>query len=187
MNGVDCTSVTALYPAELQLRKQIDLLLAFFRNHLPGYENCRYRASGSTIGTRETRRVIGEHILTAEEMAQGKRFPDAVVHKAEFIVDIHNPAGPGQAEAKIQYVTPYDIPYGCFVPLTIDNLLTAGRCISGTHRAHASYRVMSICMAMGQAAGTAAALSAQNGCLPRHLPVKTIQDALQAQGVDLFG
>jgi FAD dependent oxidoreductase len=187
VNGVDTTSIGELFHAELPLRKQIDQLLDFFRKYLPGYQHCRYRASGATIGTRETRRIIGEHIITVDEMAQGKLYPDTVVHKAEFIVDIHNPSGPGQAEAKVQYVPPYDIPYRCFIPKGIDNLLTAGRCISGTHRAHASYRVMSICMAMGQAVGSASALCALQNCSPRQLPAKAIQNSLGSQGVDLFG
>jgi hypothetical protein len=185
MNGIDGTSVSVLYTAELELRRQIELLVSFFRNWLPGYAKCRYISSGSTVGTRETRRVMGEYVITAEDMAVGRRFPDVVVHDAEFIVDIHNPAGAGQAEEKIQYVAPYDIPYRCFVPLKVDHLFTAGRCISGTHRAHASYRVMSICMAMGQAVGTAAALCAQMGYTPRALPVALVQDALRNQGVDL--
>lgn len=184
-NRVDGTSPREVFKADLELRRQIDLLLRFFREHLPGYENCAYRASGSTTGIRETRRVMGDHVLTAEEMASGVRNPAAVVHGAEFIVDIHNPTGPGQAEAHIQYVPPYDIPYGCFLPKDVENLLTAGRCISGTHRAHASYRVMTICMAMGQAAGTAAALSAKRGCTPRELPVKDVREALREQGADL--
>ena len=129
---------------------------------------------------------MGEYLITAEELAAGKRFDDVVVHRAEFIVDIHNPAGAGQAEEKIQYVVPYDLPYGCFVPKGVDGLMTAGRCISGTHRAHASYRVMSICMAMGQAVGVAAALCARQGCQPRELDVKALQKELAALGVELF-
>lgn len=185
-NGVDATHAQDLYPAELDLRCQIETLLRFFRENLPGYENCRSIASGATLGVRETRRVMGEYVVSAQELAAGKRFEDVVVHKAEFIVDIHNPAGAGQAEANIQYVRPYDLPYRCFVPLKVENLFTAGRCISGTHRAHASYRVMSICMAMGEAVGTAAALCAQSGCTPRELDVKSLQSALTAKGVDLF-
>lgn len=119
-------------------------------------------------------------------MAAGKRFSDVAVHKAEFIVDIHNPEGAGQAEERIQYVMPYDLPYRCFVPLKVENLLTAGRCISGTHRAHASYRVMSICMAMGEAVGMAAALCVREGCTPRTLDVKKLQAALESKGVDLY-
>lgn len=185
-NGVDSTKIEDLYPAELALRGQIDTLIRFFRENLPGYENCKYIASGTTTGVRESRRVVGEYHITAEELAAGKRFDDVVVHRAEFIVDIHNPAGAGQAEEKIQYVVPYDLPYGCFVPKGVDGLLTAGRCISGTHRAHASYRVMSICMAMGQAVGVAAALCARQGCQPRALDVKALQKELAALGVELF-
>ena len=186
VNGVDSTKVETMYTAELGLRRQIDLLVSFLRENLPGYENCKYISSGTTTGIRESRRVVGEYHITAEELVEGKRFDDVIVHKAEFIVDIHNPAGAGQAEAKIQYVTPYDLPYGCFVPKKIDGILTAGRCISGTHRAHASYRVMSICMAMGQAVGVAAAMCARQGCTPRNLNVKALQAELTALGIELF-
>lgn len=129
---------------------------------------------------------MGDYIITAEELAEGKRFEDVIVHNAEFIVDIHNPAGAGQAEAKIQYVKPYDLPYRCFIPRKVENLYVAGRCISGTHRAHASYRVMSICMAMGEAVGVAASLCAAKGCTPRELDVKLLQDTLSAKGIDLY-
>ena len=185
-NGADATRVQDLFAAEVELRRQIEILVKFFRENLPGYEKCWCMASGDTLGVRETRRVQGEYVITAKELAAGKRFWDVVVHKAEFIVDIHNPAGAGQAEDKIQYVVPYDLPYRCFVPLKVENLLTAGRCISGTHRAHASYRVMSICMAMGEAAGTAAALCIKEGCTPRSLEVKKLQDVLTEKVVDLF-
>lgn len=186
VNGVDITQVGHIFSADLELRRQMELLVGFFRKYLPGYENCHIVSSGTTTGVRESRRVMGDYVVTAEELARGCRFPDVVVHNAEFIVDIHNPAGAGQAEDHIQYCKPYDLPYRCFLPRGLEGLLVAGRCISGTHRAHASYRVMSICMAMGQAAGTAAALSAQAGCTPRQLDVSKLQDALQAAGVELF-
>jgi len=186
VNGIDSTKPEDLYKAELELRGQIDTLMKFLQENLPGYEKCKYISSGTTTGVRESRRVVGEYHITAEELAAGKRFEDVVVHKAEFIVDIHNPAGAGQAEEKIQYVIPYDLPYGCFVPKGVDGLMTAGRCISGTHRAHASYRVMSICMAMGQAVGVAAALCAAHGCQPRALDVKRLQAELTALGVELY-
>ena len=136
---------------------------------------------------RETRRVIGDYIITAEQMAAGCRFDDVIVHRAEFIVDIHNPAGAGQAEDHIQYCDPYDLPYRCFTPKAIENLYTAGRCISGTHRAHASYRVMSICMAMGEAVGVAAAMCASRGCTTRELDVKALQNRLTEKGSELYG
>lgn len=187
VNGVDMTKVEDIFKADLELRRQIRLLVDFFKRHLPGYENCRVISSGTTTGTRETRRVIGDYVVTAEELAAGCRFDDVIVHKAEFIVDIHNPAGSGQAEEHIQYCDPYDLPYRCFTPKGIEGLYTAGRCISGTHRAHASYRVMSICMAMGEAVGVAAAMCVEQGCTPRELEVKKLQNRLIAKGIELYG
>ena len=187
VNGIDMTRVDHIFKADLELREQILTLLDFFHKHIPGYENCRIISSGTTTGVRETRRVIGDYIITAEEMAAGCRFDDVIVHRAEFIVDIHNPEGSGQAEEHIQYCDPYDLPYRCFTPKGIDNLYTAGRCISGTHRAHASYRVMSICMAMGEAVGVAAAMCAENGCTPRNLNVKELQNRLTNKGIELYG
>ena len=187
VNGVDMTRVEQIFKADLELREQMYLLEEFFHKHIPGYENCRVISSGTTTGVRETRRVIGDYVITAEEMAAGCRFDDVIVHRAEFIVDIHNPAGSGQAEDHIQYCDPYDLPYRCFTPKGVENLYTAGRCISGTHRAHASYRVMSICMAMGEAVGTAAALCAAEGVTPRNLDVKKLQKSLTDKGIELYG
>lgn len=185
-NGVDGTRTSDLFPAEIQLRKQIDIVTDFLRSHLPGYENCKVVGSGTTIGLRETRRIVGDYILNKDDVVCGRRFNDVVVHKAEFLVDIHNPNGAGQAEAKIQYCTPYDIPYRCFTPVGLSNLYTAGRCISGTHEAHASYRVMSICMAMGQSIGLAASMCSAENIGTRELDVKKLQDKLQSLGVDLY-
>ncbi len=187
VNGVDMTRVDHIFKADLELREQILTLIDFFHKHIPGYENCRIISSGTTTGVRETRRVIGDYVITAEEMAAGCRFDDVIVHRAEFIVDIHNPEGSGQAEEHIQYCDPYDLPYRCFTPKGIENLYTAGRCISGTHRAHASYRVMSICMAMGEAVGVAAAMCSEKGCTPRALDVKELQNRLTNKGIELYG
>lgn len=187
VNGVDMTRVEQIFSADLELREQMFTLVDFFHKHIPGYEQCRVISSGTTTGVRETRRVMGDYVITAEEMAAGCRFEDVIVHRAEFIVDIHNPAGSGQAEEHIQYCDPYDLPYRCFTPKGVENLYIAGRCISGTHRAHASYRVMSICMAMGEAVGTAAAMCAAEGCTPRELDVKRLQNRLTDKGIELYG
>ncbi|MPN46177.1 hypothetical protein SDC9_193760 [bioreactor metagenome] len=92
-------------------------------------------------------------------------------------------AGGGQT---LTDVPPYDIPYRCLVPLGIENLLTAGRCISGTHEAHASYRIMSVCMSTGQAAGIAAALCIENNEKPRILDYHKVQKRLIETGAILF-
>jgi hypothetical protein len=186
VNGVDVTKISQIFPADVELRQQIRLLTNFLKENLPGYENIKVIGSGTTTGVRETRRVMGDYVIDADELAVGCRFEDVVVHKALFIVDIHNPAGAGQAEDKIQYCDPYDLPYRCFVPKGLEGLLVAGRCISGTHRAHASYRVMTICMAMGEAMGIAAALSVKNDCTPRQLDVKLLQKTMTDKGIELF-
>ena len=186
VNRVDITRIEQIFAADYELRQQINLLRDFLRENLPGYENIKVIGSGTTTGVRESRRIMGDYVIDADELSVGKRFPDVIVHDALFIVDIHNPDGAGQAEDKIQYCQPYDLPYRCFLPKGLEGLMVAGRCISGTHRAHASYRVMSICMAMGEAVGIAAALSVQNGCTPRQLDVTLLQKTMTDKGIVLF-
>lgn len=186
VNRVDITKIEQIFPADYELRQQINLLNDFLRENLPGYENINVIGSGTTTGVRESRRVIGDYLIDADELSAGKKFDDVIVHDALFIVDIHNPDGAGQAEEKIQYCQPYDLPYRCFLPKGIEGLMTAGRCISGTHRAHASYRVMSICMAMGEAVGIAGSLSVKNNCTPRELKVSLLQKTMTDMGIKLF-
>lgn len=184
-NGLDPLDPLQIAKAEVDLRAQIDQCLAFLKKYVPGYENATVKSSASVLGVRETRRVMGDYVLCDEDVEQGRTQEDAVVHRAWFLIDIHNPAGGGQAEGHSQPAKPYDIPYRCLLPRGLENLLTAGRCISGTHRAHASYRVMSICMATGEAAGVAAALAVQKGCTPREVAAGEIRAVLQARGVAL--
>ena len=136
---------------------------------------------------RESRRIMGEYVLNVDDLRMGRRFEDVIVHKANFTVDIHNPDGGGQAEGLAEVVKAYDIPYRCLVPLNVENLLVTGRCISATHEAMASFRIMSVCMALGEAAGIAAAIAAAQDVTPRTLDVKLVQNALTAKGADLFG
>ncbi|MCQ2453804.1 MAG: FAD-dependent oxidoreductase [Clostridia bacterium] len=185
-NGFNTLTAEGVLGAELLLRSQIDKILVFLRKNVPGYEHCRARSSGSVVGVRETRRIRGLSQVKDIDVETGTRSPEVAVHKAWFLIDIHNPKGSGQAEKYSHPCQPYDIPYGALVPCGVDGILVGGRCISGTHRAHASYRVMAICLATGQAAGTAAALCAKEGVQPRELPVSRLQEALKAQGVELF-
>ena len=156
-----------LVKAEVVLRKQIDEITNFLRQYVPGYENCNVKFSADTMGVRESRRVMGGYVLSVEDLRAGRRFEDVIVHKANFTVDIHNPDGGGQAEGLAEVVHPYDIPYRCLVPQNVENLLVTGRCISATHEAMASFRIMSVCMALGEASGIAAAIAAEQGVTPR--------------------
>lgn len=186
LNGIDPLDGKVLADSEVELRAQIDSVVAFLRKYVPGYENCRIKSSASVLGVRETRRIMGEYVLCDKDVEDGARFDDVVVHKAWFLIDIHNPAGGGQAEGHSKMAQPYDIPYRCLLPLGVENLLTSGRCISGTHRAHASYRVMAICMATGEAAGVAAALAAKSNRTVREVGASEIQKVLTSRGVKLF-
>ena len=185
-NGFDTLTPEGVLGAEASLRGQIDQIIRFLRQYVPGFAGCELKGSGSALGVRETRRIMGDYVISDHDVETGARQADVVVHDAWFLIDIHNPAGGGQAEGRSQPAIPYDIPYRSLLPRGLDNLLTAGRCISGTHRAHASYRIGGVCLATGQAAGVAAALAALGHVAPRELEVKKVQDALDRQGAVLF-
>ena len=185
VNGFDPLDPASLALAERELRGQIGQCVAFLKNYIPGYETCTVKNSADTVGVRESRRVRGLESVGDDAVEQGLFRPDAVVHRAWFLIDIHNPTGSGQAEGHSHPAEPYDIPYGALVPASVGGLLVAGRCISGTHRAHASYRVMAICMAVGEAAGAAAALCARNGLRPAELTAAEVRSLLTERGIDL--
>ena len=140
-NGFDTLTPEGILAAELELRNQIDPIVTFLRRYVQGFENCRLKSTPTTLGVRETRRIMGDYILKDRDVETGSKKADVAVHNAWFVIDIHNPDGGGQAEGHARQAIPYDIPYGCLLPLGLENILTCGRCISGTHRAHASYRV----------------------------------------------
>lgn len=178
----------AVYKAEVSLRGQIGKIVEFLRNNIPGFENITIKGSASTLGVRESRRIIGKYVLTEDDLVAGRQFVDAVVHRANFPLDIHNPAGPGQSvdeEKCPKTAQPYDIPFAAMCPLGCSNLITAGRCISGTHAAHSSYRVMRICMAMGQAAGAAAAIMSSENLTTDTVDPLRIRQHLLNKGVKL--
>jgi Pyruvate/2-oxoglutarate dehydrogenase complex, dihydrolipoamide dehydrogenase (E3) component, and related enzymes len=186
-NGVNVLTEGDTEKAEVLLRQQIDTVNHFLRSEIPGFEKIRTRVSASTLGVRESRRIRGKYLLSAEDCLVGRRFTDCVVHNADFVIDIHNPTGGGQAETDgcPHKAIPYDIPMRSLQPLDVENLILCGRCISGSHRAHASYRVMNIMMAVGQAAGTMAAVSVKTAIPVSELPYEAVKTALEAQGCTL--
>lgn len=183
----DGTKVEDLTEAEYVCRNQLEPIVEFLKKYVPGYEKCYLLSSGSAIGVRETRHFHGEYTLTEEDILNARVFDDWVVTKAHFNFDIHNLSGSGLDETGMQKKFPqpkgYTIPYRCFVPKKVDNLLLAGRNISGTHKAHSNFRAMPICANMGQAVGNAAALCVKQGVSPRQLNVAELQEVLKAQGV----
>lgn len=184
MIRTDATNAFDMSRAEIEGRRQAKVSLQVFRKHLPGCERATMVDTAAIVGTRESRRIIGEYVLTKEDVLGTRKFEDCIA-KGSFFVDIHNLTGPGMDKASGAHLKPgesYDIPYRCLVPKKVENLLVAGRSISATHEAQGSIRVMFQCMAMGEAAGLAAAMCAKSGLTPRLLDVQELRKRLRDQG-----
>jgi glycine/D-amino acid oxidase-like deaminating enzyme len=181
--GVDVWDLTY---AEWEGRRQMRQIAAFLRKYVPGFENAYVAQSGVNVGVRETRRIMGEYRLTADDLLGARKFDD-VVARGSYPLDVHNPTGKGTWLQKLPPGEAYDIPLRALIPKGLDQLLVAGRCISGTHEAQSSYRVMPIAMATGQAAGVCAALAARRALPVREVPVADVQAELLRQGANLGG
>jgi hypothetical protein len=179
---VDGTDPDDMARGELKARTELPLLVQFLQKRIPGFEQSWLVAAGHQLGIRETRRIQGDYELTREDVLEGRRFTDAIA-LAYYPIDVHNPAG-GDALIR-DPVGPYAIPYLSLIAKGASNLLVAGRCISSDRGANGSVRVMGICMATGQAAGTAAAMCAGEGLPPRQLDVQRLQQILREQGAIL--
>lgn len=179
---VDGTNAADLTKATITCRKQMDAIVDFLREYVPGYEKCFIISSASLIGIRETRHFKGVKSLNEHDIWEARVYEDAVVKDAYFSFDVHNMSGSGLDATGVQkHFTQrkgYTIPYGCLVPEKIDNLLLSGRNISGTHLAHSSFRVMPICVATGEAAAAAAAIAKQKNISVRDVEPKDIQEFL---------
>ncbi len=169
--------------AELVARKQVWQIMGVLRE-LPGFEKAYLVATAPHIGVRESRRILGEYVFTGDDVLQGCRFPD-VIARGDYGIDIHDPKGEQSTVEHPPEPLPYDIPYRILVPREIENLLVAGRCVSSTHEGQSAIRIQPICMAMGEAAGTAAALCLKLHTTPRSLDVPQLQKHLRAQGANL--
>lgn len=182
---VDGTDPVELTKAEVEGRKQAMEYVRFLRERIPGYEQAYLINFSTQIGIRETRRVYGDYRLTREDVLSARHFPDAIAQCGAPIEDHH----PG-SDTRWEYLptgATYDIPLRSLIPQTVANVLTAGRCLSATHDAHASVRSMGQCMAMGQAAGTAAALALQVDNTVRVVSVPHLQQQLRSDGALFSG
>ncbi len=181
--GVDCTDAESISAATVEGRRQSHHMIPVLRKYIPGMENCYLVSTAALLGTRESRRVMGEYVLTDEDVVGQKTFDDSICY-GSFFIDVHNCTGPGMdAETwRPEQGFRYQIPYRCIVPKQVDNLLVAGRCISVTHRALGSTRVMPQCGALGQAAGEAAAMSIDADAPPRSVDIAKLQGRLRTAG-----
>ncbi len=181
----DGTDAADLTEAEIEGREQVFTLVRFFQENLPGFEKCQLLDTATQIGVRETRRIVGEYTLTLGDLQNGRQFED-VIALCGYPVDIHDPTGSGGGVAEAPpTANAYEIPYRVMVPQGVEGLLVAGRSVSSTHEALGAIRVMPPCFAMGEAAGTAAALAQAGGVELRAVSVPALHDALLKAGVYL--
>lgn len=177
--GVDPTDETSVEEALKLGRRYVDELITILQEH-PAFAESKLEFIAEKMGVREGRRIIGDYILTEKDCLGEARFDDMVAASA-YEIDIHDPEGGPTRMVDIPGSGYYHIPYRCLIAADLDNLLLGSRCISGTHEAHSSYRVISGVSAIGQAAGTAAALSAAHQKSPREIPAAWIRFVLREQ------
>jgi hypothetical protein len=178
--GVDGTDPWGLSRGTLEGRRQVEAFSRFLVKYIPGFENAIVDAIAPQLGVRETRRIMGEHVLSRDDVLEGRKFETAIC-RSSWPIEDHS-RGNETIRLHLQGDDFYQVPYGCLVPLEIDNLLLAGRCVSASHDGQASVRVMGPGMAMGQAAGTAAVLSLAEGRPPRALDPSALQGRLRSDG-----
>jgi hypothetical protein len=175
--NVDATDTAALSQVLPQLIEQVKTCIRFMRGHVPGFENALFSGVAPRMGIRETRRIMGDYVLTVEDVLDARKVQDGVA-KGCHEVDVHG-VGVQHRRDMIKDGGSYDIPFGCLIPKNLKNVLIAGRCLSATREAHSSARAMGTCLAMGEATGTAAAMCVGKGWRVRDVPVGMLRDKLR--------
>ena len=170
-------NIEELSEAEMEGREQAFELFQFMKKNAPGFEDSQLLATASQIGVRESRRIVGEYTITAEDLMGMQKFEDSIA-RGNYSIDIHNPSGSGTVLKRIPFGGYYTIPYRALLPKGKRNLIVSGRPISSTHEAHSAYRVMPICTCIGEGAGIATALAFQNKCMYKEVDYIKIQEKL---------
>ena len=185
--NIDGTDTAAVSATVGTLMEQVWNTAGFLKKHLPGFEHSTFAGLAPRVGVRETRRVMGDYLLTKDDVVSGRKFPDSAVAKGAQHVDIHQ-SGTTQIRIPIANGGSYDIPFGSLLPLGLKNVMVAGRCLSATREGMGTARTMGPCMAMGEATGTAAALCAERGHTEvRQLAVRELQQRLRKNGAVIDG
>ena len=176
--------------AEMQARAQLPKLMAFLRKYVPGCEEAVLVSSGPSIGIRESRRVIGQYVLTADDYYARSDFEDAIAYYC-YPIDIHGAKAKSDKNDSYHQVfyqqryskgESYAVPYRCLLPNKVDNLMTAGRIISCDRQMLGSVRVVPCCFATGQAAGMAAAMASRLHSGPNAIDIQSLRQELRNAG-----
>lgn len=179
ITGYDCTDVWDLTRAEIEGRRQALLAIEALKRYAPGFERARLRNFGMSLGTRDSRKIVGRYAITGHDVRNQARFEDSIGIFPEFV--------DGYGVLILPTTGRYfQIPYGVLVPQHVENLLVAGRCVSGDKMSHAALRSMMCCTVTGQGAGVAAAVSVQDRVPCGAVDIRRVQGALRRQGVRIF-
>ncbi|MHA1487807.1 MAG: FAD-dependent oxidoreductase, partial [Promethearchaeota archaeon] len=179
ISEIDCTDVFDLTKAEIEGRKRIIKLINSLRRRTPGFEKVRLKNIGSSLGTRESRKIIGDYNITEYDVKNQARFKDSIGVCPEFLDGYGTVIMPTTGKF-------FQIPYGIILPKKVENLLVAGRCVAGDKMSHAATRQMVCCIATGQGAGVAAAVSIKENINCRDVDIFEVQKALENQGVRIL-
>lgn len=181
--GMDAPAVSRTMAT---LMEQVWMCSEFLKRRMPGFENAQFAGLAPRIGIRETRRILGDYVLTLEDAVTARKHPDCVAKGAHH-VDIHQD-GVRQVRIAIADGGSYDIPFQCLLPRNLENVMVAGRCLSATREGMGTARTMGPCLAMGQAVGTAAAMCIDQGLdSARSLSVQALRAKLKSQGAVVDG
>ena len=170
-----------LSKAEALAREQMLELFTMLKENFVAFKDATLFNSGISIGVRESRMIIGKHVLNETELKDCVKFEDRIA-AGNYDIDIHSPDGSGTSHYYFPEGQYYTIPYRSLIPQKINNMLVAGRCISSTHEAQASYRIMPIVSALGEAAGIAAGVANKAGVDVSDADYKEIQSELLKAG-----
>lgn len=184
VTGLNPTDPEDLTKAEIIGREQVFELYTFLKDNFEAFKNSTLLSTGMQIGVRESRRILGEHVLSQEELLALTKFEDAV-SCCNYDIDIHNPSGEGTSHHYFKNGEYYTIPYRSLIPKGSKNLLVCGRCISATHEAQASLRIMPTCATLGQAAGVACAIAHTGHRNVKDIDVQTLRQELILQGAKI--
>ena len=185
ISGLSSTDAWDLSQAQTIGRQKIRRIANFFKSYVEGFENSYIGTIAPMVGIRESRRIVGDYTLTEEDYLTEARFPDSVARNS-YPIDIHSARVRGGLVMK--HLPPghyHEIPYRCLLPVGIENLLVAGRCLSATFAAQAAVRIQQNCRALGEAAGLAAALCLEENITPRQLDTEELRRRLNAQGAQI--
>jgi len=179
--GFDADHLTE---AVIQGRRRISRLFSFLRKKIPGFEESYLAMTAPMVGVRESRRIVGEYVLSAQDYFNARKFEDAV-SRNRYPIDIHLPTSRLPGERKLGPGEYHEIPYRSLIPVKVENLIVACRALSASFEAHGAVRIQPNMRAIGQAAGVAAALCVKKGVRPRQLDGKELRESLVQQGAYL--